>query len=45
MAKAQRHGNREIRKPKALKAAVAAPVSPFASKAPASAAPMPKRKR
>jgi hypothetical protein len=37
MAKEQRRANREIRKPKAAKPAVAAPISPFALK-PASAA-------
>jgi len=37
MAKEQRRGNREIRKPKAVKSAVAAPVLPFALKAPSAA--------
>jgi hypothetical protein len=32
MAKEQRRGNREARKPKAVKAPVAAPASPFAVK-------------
>ncbi|WP_370677756.1 hypothetical protein [Pleomorphomonas sp. PLEO] len=37
MAKEQKRGNREAKKPKQVKAAVAAPVNPFASptKAPA----------
>ena len=45
MAKEQRRGNREIRKPKTAKPAVAATVSPFALKAPSAAATTPKRKR
>jgi len=45
MAKEQRRGNREIRKPKAVKSAVAAPISPFALKAPSAATTTPKRKR
>jgi len=45
MAKEQRRGNREIRKPKAAKPAVAAPVSPFAMKTPSGAASTLKRKR
>jgi hypothetical protein len=44
MAKAQRHGNREARKPKAAKAVVAAPTSPFAVKGASVAASAPKRK-
>lgn len=45
MAKAQRRGNREARKPKAVKTPVAAPASPFAVKgAPVTTNP-PKRKR
>jgi hypothetical protein len=45
MAKQQRRGNREIRKPKAVKSAVAAPISPFALKTPSGATTTPKRKR
>jgi len=45
MVKEQRRGNREIRKPKAVKSAVAAPVSPFASKAPSAATTTTKWKR
>jgi hypothetical protein len=44
MAKSQRHGNREARKPKAAKPLIAASVSPFAPKAASVAAPGPKRK-
>src|SRR5208337_1656138 len=43
VAKEQRRGNREIRKPKAVKSAVAAPISPFALKAPSAATTTPKR--
>ena len=43
MAKEKRRGNREIRKPKVVKSAAAAPVSPFAKKAPpAATTPRPK---
>ena len=44
MAKSQRHGNREARKPKAAKPLVAASVSPFATKAESVATLPPKRK-
>jgi hypothetical protein len=44
MAKAQRRGNREARKPKAVKAPVAAPASPFAVKSVSVATSPPKRK-
>ena len=44
MAKEQRRGNREARKPKKVKAHVEAPVSPFAAKGPTGAASAPKRK-
>jgi hypothetical protein len=44
MAKAQRRGNREARKPKAVKALVAAPASPFAVKGASVATSAPKRK-
>ena len=44
MAKERRRGNRELRKPKAAKPAVAAP-SPLAMKTPALAASPLKRKR
>jgi hypothetical protein len=44
MAKSQRHGNREARKPKAAKPLATALVSPFATKAAPAAAVPPKRK-
>jgi hypothetical protein len=44
MAKSQRHGNREARKPKAAKPLVAASVSPFVAKAASVATLPPKRK-
>ncbi len=44
MAKAQRRGNRDARKPKAVKAPVAASPSPFAVKGASVAASPPKRK-
>jgi hypothetical protein len=44
MAKAQRRGNREARKPKVVKAPVAAPESPFAVKGASVATSPPKRK-
>jgi hypothetical protein len=44
MAKAQRRGNREARKPKAIKAPVAAPAAPFAVKGASVATSPPKRK-
>ena len=44
MAKSQRHGNREARKPKSTKPHAAAPVSPFAAKAAPIATLPPKRK-
>jgi hypothetical protein len=37
MAKEQRRGDREIRKPKVAKPAVATPISPFAMKTPSGA--------
>jgi len=37
MAKEKRRGNREIRKPKVVKSAATAPVSPFAKKGPSAA--------
>jgi hypothetical protein len=43
MAKSQRRGNREARKPKAPKPAVAAPASPFAAKSSSIATSPPKR--
>jgi len=45
MAKERRRGDRELRKPKAAKAAVAAPISPFAIKTASGAASTLKRKR
>ena len=44
MSKAQRRGNREARKPKATKAPVAAPATPFAVKGASVATSPPKRK-
>jgi hypothetical protein len=45
MAKERRRGNREARKPKAAKSAVAAPISLFATKTASGAASTLKRKR
>jgi len=44
MSKAQRRGNREARKPKAVKAPVAAPASPFAAQGASVATSPPRRK-
>jgi len=44
MAKEKRRGNREIRKPKAVRSAATAPVSPFAKKGPSAATAPTKRK-
>jgi len=44
MAKEQRRGNKEVRKPKAVKAAAAAPVSSFGKKNGAAPEVPPKRK-
>ncbi len=44
MAKEQRRGNREARKPKAIKAPVAAPTTSFAAKGASVATSPPKRK-
>jgi hypothetical protein len=44
MAKEQRRGNKEMRKPKATKPAAAAAPSPFVSKGPLVPPPLPKRK-
>jgi hypothetical protein len=44
MAKSQRRGNKEARKPKAAKPSVAAPASPFAPKSASAATSPPKRK-
>ena len=44
MAKSQRHGNREARKPKAAKPAATVPVSPFTTKAASGATIPPNRK-
>jgi hypothetical protein len=44
MAKSQRHGNKEARKPKAPKPTVAAQTSPFAPKSGSIATSPPKRK-
>ena len=43
MAKEQRHGNREARKPKTVKAVAAAPISPFVKKNAAAVEAPPKR--
>jgi len=45
MAKSQRRGNKEARKPKAPKPVGATPPSPFAGKSPPIATSPPKRKR
>jgi hypothetical protein len=44
MAKSQRRGNKEARKPKAAKPASAAPISPFAAKSASATTSPPKRK-
>ena len=44
MAKSQRHGNREARKPKAAKPLAATPLSPFTTK-PASVATLPPKRK
>jgi len=44
MAKSQRRGNKEARKPKTAKPISAAPVSPFGAKSAAAATSPPKRK-
>jgi len=44
MAKEQRRGNKEARKPKVVKAVAVAPVSPFGKKSGAVAETPPKRK-
>jgi hypothetical protein len=44
MSRDKRRGNREARKPKAVKATVAAPEAPFAAKGESIAASLPKRK-
>ena len=44
MANEKRRGNRETRKPKAVKSAAAIPLSPFAPKAPPAATTPPRRK-
>ncbi len=44
MAKEQKRGNREVKKPKAVKSAAPAPVSPFAKKGPSAASTPTKQK-
>lgn len=44
MANEKRRGNRELRKPKAVKSAAPIPVSPFAQKAPSAETIPPRRK-
>ena len=45
MGKERRRGNWEVRKPKAIKTAVATSISPFALKTPSVAMSAPKQKR